>query len=78
MEIVWEQYGEQHLLKNVGIHDEDKWTLYLFHYFGTTDITPMPKYKIISIDDKPYLADEEKTELRNEVFGAIKNIVNQK
>ena len=75
MDIIWEQYGEQHILKDVSIHHEDKWTLYLFHHYGSTDIVPCPKYKIVSIDGKPYLSDKEKSELRSEVFGVINSIV---
>ena len=75
MNIVWEQYGEQHTLKDVSIHHEDKWTLYLCYCYGCTDIVPLPKYKIISIDGKSYLDDETKTELRVEVFGVIDNFV---
>ncbi|MFW6130155.1 MAG: hypothetical protein ACOC56_03150, partial [Atribacterota bacterium] len=75
MNIVWEQYGEQHILKDVSIHHKDRWTLYLFYHYGSTDIVPLPKYKIISIDEKSYLDDETKTKLRAEVFSALDNLV---
>lgn len=69
---IWEQYGEQHIFISHGQKSQDKWTLYLYDEFG--NVTPMPKYKIVSIDGEPYMSDKDKKVLREEVFGMINNM----